>query len=482
MKKIVPLFCAMVMLLSSCGPAESTGTSDAQSANAVQSSSNQNETSVSVEPSSIDGVDTAVGLKNIKIDTNGASLTDGQKKVIQFFDTDYLSVYDYEFLRRYPNIFTGTQMTEMGCIYKVLKQDDESYEALMGWGYSDDASGDVDEYGNWLSGWDYYGDQLVLLRGSTDGAWLMDNDFVSMEGRYTGIETITVDGASYTLPVFDVHKCTVWSGVEFDYGGLTRFSYEDIKEVAKTVFGEDVNVREATDDEILSNYVDFPYWPVYCITLENQSNANFSKYLMDGEGGMISDISSRSSWDDPVQRYLEFAPDFQHYFLYTYDTSLENLTLAYYDTSFNKLWTREFEDTTNAVYDYTQTTLYLIANNTLYIIDLQTGTDVVAPKFVGMKTSIRKISDGIVLLGDNKSDGLMKCDLSGEIIWTANLPGNGNMWFGNGVQFVNNNLVLGYTYESKYPNEYGWADRISIYCLYDLETGNLIQSGETISS
>lgn len=482
MKKILSLLCAILILLSSCGQTEANESPDSQPTNVLQPSVNQNSDSTGTDSPVTSGADTEIGLKNIKIDTNGASLTDGQKRVIQFFDADYLEVSDYEFLRRYPNIFIGTQMRNMGCIYKVLNQDDESYEALMCWGYSDDVSGGVDENGNWLSGWDYYGDdQLVLLRGSTDGAWLMDNDFVRMEGRYTGIETISVDDVSYTLPIFDVHKCTVWSGVEFDYGGLIRFSYEDIKEVARTIFGENISVREANEDEILTTYVDFPYWPVYCITLENQSNANFSKYLMDGEGGAIHDISSRSSWDDPVQRYLEFAPDFQHYFLYTYDTSLENLTLAYYDTSFNKLWTREFEDTTNAIYDYTQSTLYLIANNTLYIIDLGTGTDVMSPKFVGEKIDVRKISDGILLLGKSKSDGLMKCDLSGEIIWTSNLAGDLAMEWAN-IQFVDNNLILGYTYESEGMNEYGWSDWISTYCLYDLETGSLIQSGETLSS
>ena len=479
-KRLFPLMFTLTLLLSSCGNSSPDAQSSGNSGTPDTQDMIQSDASA-VTTTNNDGDDTEVGLRNIKIDTNGASLTDGQKKVIQFFDTDYIDVFDYEFLRRYPNIFIGTQMSNMGCIYKVLSQDNESYEVLMGWGYGDNARGYVDEYGNWLSGWEYFGDKLVLLRGTTGDAWLMDNDFVDMEGRYTGIETITVDGTSYTLPVFDVHNCTVWSGNEGDYGTLARFSYNDIKEIARTIFGDNINVSEASADEVFTTFVDFPYWPVYTILLENQSNANFSKYLMEASGGNIYDISTRSSWDDPVQRFLEFSPDFQHYFLYSYDTSLENLELSYYDTSFNKIWTREFENTTNAIYDYTQSNLYLIADNTLYIIDLQTGEDTVSPKFVGEKIDIRKLSNGILLLAQNKSDGLMMCDLAGEIIWTSDLPQD-LLYPMADVQFVDNNLVLGYTYESDNLNEYGWNEYVTIYCLYDLATGDLTQSGETISS
>lgn len=482
MKKIVFLLCAMLILLSSCGPSETSESPNSQSENTMQPSTDQNSTpSFEVESTITGGSDVEIGLKNIKIDTNGASLTDGQKKVIQYFDSDYITISNYEFLRRYPNIFIGTQMKDWGCIYKVIQQDNDSYEALMGWGYSDNACGNSDEYGNWLSGWDYYKDKLVLLRGVTGDTWLIDNDFVYLEGRYTGIETVSVDGVSYTIPVFDVHNCNVWSGIEGESYGMDRFTYNDIKEIARTIFGENIRISESNESEILSIFVDFPSYPVYTVTLENQSNANFSRYLLTSVGGQIYDISTRSSWDDPIQRYLEFSPDFKHYFLYTYDISLENLELAYYDTSFNKLWSREFVNTTNAVYDYTQSNLYLIANNSLYIIDLQTGEDVISPKYVGEKLDVRKVSDGILLLAQTKSDGLMKCNLSGEIEWTVNLP-HDLVYPTADVQFVDSNLVLGYTYESDDVNEYGWADYITIYCLYDLNTGDLIQSGETVSS
>lgn len=460
----MPFVLALVLLLSACGGQTTQG----ESKPAMDTQTQVSEPAVNQQQS---GIDFEIGLRNVKIDTEGTSLTDAQKQVLQFFDTDYLSVYDYEFFRRYPNIFIGTQMTNMGRVYKVLQQDNDSYEALMGWNYTD---------AYLAQDWDYFKSQLVLLRGTTGDAWLMDNDFVNISGRYTGIENINVDGTSYTVPVFEVHSCTVWSGDDGDYSGLARFSYKDIKSIAKAIWGDNIRVSESTEDEVLTTFVDFPQYPVYTITLENQSNANFSKYLMVADGGKIYDISARTSWEDPVQRYLEFAPDFQHYFLYTYDSSLENLELAYYDTSFNKLWSREFEDTTSAIYDYTKSNIYLVANNSLYVMDLQTGEDATSPQFVGQKLDIRKLTDGILLLGQEKSDGLMKCDLSGKVEWSVNLPYD-NVYPLADLQVIDGNLVLGYTYQTGKTDEYGWDELASIYCLYDLSTGDLIQSGETVA-
>ena len=82
MKKIAFLLCAMFILLSSCGPSETSESPNSQSANTTQPSADQNSnSSFEVEPTITGESDVEIGLKNIKIDTNGASLTDGQKKV-----------------------------------------------------------------------------------------------------------------------------------------------------------------------------------------------------------------------------------------------------------------------------------------------------------------------------------------------------------------------------------------------------------------
>ena len=64
--------------------------------------------------------DTDTGLKSIKIDTAEMDLSDAQKKIIQYFDDDYLEVEEYEFLHRYPNLFTGVQVRVYGEVSKII--------------------------------------------------------------------------------------------------------------------------------------------------------------------------------------------------------------------------------------------------------------------------------------------------------------------------------------------------------------------------
>ena len=72
----------------------------------------------------------------------------------------------------------------------------------------------------------------------------------------------------------------------------------------------------------------------------------------------------------------------QHYILTVYDSALKTFTIEYYDLSYNKLWSREFENASiyqfdtmsdNDFFDYTESNIYLDLNNNLYVIDMETG-------------------------------------------------------------------------------------------------------------
>ena len=141
-----------------------------------------------------------------------------------------------------------------------------------------------------------------------------------------------------------------------------------------------------------------------------------------------------------IIRSLEFASDFEHFFVFTYDTSLETLNLDYYDKDLNKIWNREFTETTSAIYDYTKNNIYLAANNELYIINTETGEDTFAPSYVGPKVEIRKLSDSILVVSESKSDGVMKLGLDGSMIWKTNLADN--VMSVNQVQLTEESIVL----------------------------------------
>ncbi|MBU5436191.1 hypothetical protein [Pseudoflavonifractor sp. MSJ-37] len=427
--------------------------------------------------------DTAMGLKNIKVDSSTVELTDEQKAVIEYFDEDYLQLTDYEFMRRYPDLFQGAQVSVYGAVIKVLSMDEDNYEIVIwanvvpyGMAYDEEAYKQM------------YGGQYIVLRGKTDPAgWYMENDVLMGYGRYTGVETVDIDGTSYTIPCVNVYHA---NQAAEDAGIIIseRFDAATVKTVAKTIF-HDIEFRKAALDDFTEetallllnttgggNYysleeaeesaAEFGYdlsdsLPYYTVELEDQSNANFTKFLFAKDGGEIIDAKD-PVFNDTIRRCVEFSADFEHYFVFTYDTSLEALKLGYYDKDLHKVWEREFEETTSAVYDYTKNNIYLVANNQLYVINTETGEDTFAPAYVGARMAIRKFEDGVLMVSASRSDGIVKSGLDGAIQWTANLIAD--VEDVGGVQLVDGNLVLQYTDET-------WEDH---YALVNYETGEVM--------
>ena len=144
--------------------------------------------------------DTDVGLKVIKIDSQDSNLTEDQKAVVEYFDTDYLEIYNYEAMRRYPQIFDGTQINVTGIVLKVISMDAEKYQLVL---WLDVGSLDADMT-SWLP--DEYQGAYLLLSGKTGEEWFMEGDILDIYGRSNGVETISMDGTSYTMPRIDVQR------------------------------------------------------------------------------------------------------------------------------------------------------------------------------------------------------------------------------------------------------------------------------------
>lgn len=463
----------MIASLSSCGngntsssPEGSTNTgieSPAGSISSGDSTSNPTE-------------DTSIGLKNIKIDNTSVDLTDEQRMVLEYFDDDYLTVPSYEFLRRYPNVFDGAQLRIWGTVAKVIALNSDTIEMVL---WLDVGPAEYEYY------WDYpqYEGNYILLNGKVGDISYMEGDTLLVYGRYDGIETVEIDGTSYTIPKINMQSAFFDTSMAPNdiYRYIPKFDMPFIKQVAETIFG-DVEIREPIVD------VDIPeeqYWlweevcgqmPCYVVELENQSNAKFTKFFFytdissDVYGGDRIEDAKDSMGASSIYRAIEFAADFEHFFLFTYDNSLEILTLEYYDSSLNKVWEREFMETTSAQYDYTAQNIYLVANNELYIINLETGEDVYTPAYVGAKLEIRKLSDGILLISSNKSDGVMKMGLDGSLIWKTNLQTD--TMAVDGVQIIGNNIVI-----SQYSSE----DYATHYLVLDNATGEMIIEASSIS-
>lgn len=485
MKKVIGILLtvAMVISLVACGTGKSKAPKG-EKENGTENPTANEETVQNYENSSAEN-DTDLGLRTIKIDSAAfKELSADRQLVIEYFDDDYLSVPDYDFLRRYPAILQDAQLTIWGTVTDVISWTPDTFELIL---YMNIGPAEY-EY-EYEDNWAAYGGGEILVTGESSEVAYMEGDTIEIYGRFVGIENTTVDGQSYTIPHIVMQKALYddSSAPQDIYRYIPKFDYNFIKNVATVIFGEDIEVREPIVGTDITE-MQYAIWeevngamPCYVVELENQSNAKFSKYFFftdastDAYGGNRIEVASDAMGYSDIYRAIEFSADFSHYFLFTYDQSLGNLTLEYYDLEFNKLWKREFSETTSANYDYTKNNIYLVANNELYIINTETGEDTFSPAYVGEKVAIRKLSDGILLISKGKSDGIMKVGLDGEIIWKTNLADD--TYDAGGIQIVGNNIVA----MQYYLNTNAIGDPVSNgyhYLLINNESGEIIQDAK----
>ena len=391
------------------------------------------------KPKSVEEDDN-LGLMNVKIHGEGANLTDTQKLLIQYFDRDYFLFPSYTSLQRYPQAYKGSQIYTLGYVTKVIESNDKEYTALI-------------EYGAYkTSEFQIYEPTGVyaVIKGKQTETRFTEGDTLCIYAKYDNVDTYTVDGKSYTVPTLLVNRTTFF--YEFEWAE-PLYSMEDIRTIAKYIFGEDVKVRNPQQSDFTGEDAE-EFYPedyenlFYVAELDNQSNANFTKYEFNAlKGGKIYDL--KSEWS--VSRNLTFSADFENFYLQVFDESLNTYILECYDRDLKKIWSREFDRTTTAVLDYTADHIYLVANGNMYIINAKTGEDDVEPKFVGAKTGIRKLKDGILLIAQGCSDAVMKTDLVGNVLWTVNLaqplPSEENIMTEeySMLQIVEGNFVFQYT-------------------------------------
>lgn len=450
---IVLIATVLVVAFSNSGSNSDKNNNTAASTKIVENSSNATDSTTTGENSNESGTDNEVGFKNIKADSKTDS-SEEQKIISQYFDNDYIDIldYGYVFLARYPTIFEGSQICFTGTVEKLISSTDEDYKVLVWLGrsynhyyYRRNTARTYEKYKEDTK------NDLIIVTGKQTDTRLLVGDEIVVYGRYNKIETQKIDETSYTIPTVTSYRTFFNKAM----GAPEKFDSDFIRKVSKVLFGNDVEIRNAKDGEDYDltqdmfncNYSEYPF--MIC-ELENQSNAKFTKYRMHQATGVVEDAKSKSDFcktgtsidDEKIIRKIEFAPDLKHYIIYTFDTELETLSVGYYDSNLQKIWQRGFEQTLNGVYDYTSKNFYLVANNDLYVIDMQTGKDVIKPSFVGQKSDIRKVADGIIMFSLEKSDSVMKVDNNGDIVWKTNLNNDDYIKGRNSVQFVNNRLII----------------------------------------
>ncbi len=362
------------------------------------------------------------------------NLTDIQKEIVNYFDTNYFTSLDTESFQRYPQVFEDAKVHLYFGIKKVLKSTDSEFEALV---YSESDLSDY-EYDN-INISEIPSNILFVIKGEQMEERLLENDHAEVYGRYVDVEEYVIDGVTYTLPTINIINITQGN----------RYNIDTITTVAKSIFGNDIKVTTLGDDEYMemATYLSRGLQSSgYRVTLDNQSNANFKSFVMDVDEGLICYDWKINDLSDNVTKKLFVAADFQHYIVTTYDDNLKHVYIEYFDNQYNKLWSREFDYNSTKAYsspmDYTDTQMACVVDNDLYLIDLETGENIIEPVMVGEKIKVNMMEDGIVLIGNDNKDTIMKIGYDGETIFRTNgeLKLETINWVN--TQIVNGKLVI----------------------------------------
>lgn len=372
--------------------------------------------------------ETKLSFANMKVDNEELGLSKEQQEVLRYFDNDYFPVYRCEDLQRYPKVYKGAQIEIQGTIKKILKSTDTEFEALLvlhdGYGEAPELSETKD---------------IFIMKSKQFDDRLIEDDNVIIYGRYKDIVTCQIDGKSYTVPEITTISIVV--------PPERRFDVETITTVAKYIFGNDIKIRKPVDGqdfELGPNYIPEDFF--YLAILDNQSNANFRAFDIHQDYGYISYNTKHNNLSDNITKRLFIAADFQHFIVSTYDIGTEHVYVEYFDRAFNKIWSREFDYTMNSItsspMDYTANQMAFVIDNELYLLDMETGKNVIEPIIVGEKLRVVMLSDGILLIGNNNKDAIMKVDYNGKIVSKINAETDMDQIIAADVQMVNNKITI----------------------------------------
>lgn len=371
--------------------------------------------------------------------SNDENFNETQKNIIAYFNNNYMHFSSRD-SQKYPQMYKGAKVCTYVRVVKVLKSTDEEYEVVAA-----DLSQDgwkafytsVDEIptGN-----------IICIKGKQLDERLLGGEKIYVYGTYIDTENKEIDGKSYMVSNM---MADFIQGFHYDSSDRyelldSKYSFEVIKNIAEYIFGTDIKVSKDTA-EYPEEGQEINY---YNVILDDQSNLNFKSFDMYDDQGLIVYDNEDNNLDINTTKKLFISADFQHYIVSTYDDNTKHVYIDYFDRNRNKLWSREFDYKSTKSYispmDYSNDTLVCVIDNDLHIIDLNTGKDKVDSVIVGEKVKVLMINDGIILIGDNSKDTIMKVDYSGNIIFKKDVTFDGqlkNIDYSQ-IQLINDKLTI----------------------------------------
>ena len=238
---------------------------------------------------------------------------------------------------------------------------------------------------------------------------------LTVYGIFIGIEDYTVGGKSENLPTFDVQSYTEFVGYSVPSPVL---SSADISASARQLFGDGVTVRASVRSDFADSAVADILTDGGMFYTAVTDYGSYCFYA--GENNFILDCTSTMQ----TEKYILPATQSGNIYTYTFDNANDKFVLACLDKSFNTVWTREFKNSADAVFDYTSDYFYIVADSNLYVLSAATGENAVSPKYVGARCGILKVKDGLILVSDKNTDTVCKTDLNGNVVRSVSLSGD----------------------------------------------------------
>lgn len=426
------------------------------------------------EPSSTDTEETSnkvtalseISFNNMKNENEKLKLDKSQQTILNYFDNDYFNIMDTDVqdLMRYPSIYKNSKISINCVAVKIIKSTAEEYEILV----VPDSEGYLSDTYSLVS-LSEFSDSLILIKGSQLVERILEGDSISVYGRYVDVETLELEGKSYTVPKISVTEIS---------GFYSRFDEDTITTVAKYIFGENIKIRQGITpyggEQPDSRYVDLEF---DVVTLDNQSNENFKAFNICKNFGYIEYNWRVHNLPSTIVKKLFISTDFQHYIVTTFDSGTEHAYIEYFDRELKKLWSREFNYNTNSTtdispIDYTSKKMAVVIDNDLYIIDMDTGEDIVSPILVGEKIKLVMLKDSILLVGNNNKDAIMRVDYQGNIIQKDNANTSMSKISETQIQHIDDRTVIKLSGQYETTDIYTPYISMSKYIVLD-ESGNI---------
>lgn len=395
---------------------------------------------ISNNDNSSDGKNKENVVENQQMSEFNISLEEQYDSILdQYFGMDYISLYDYDNLARYPGAYKDTLIEFVGYIEEVIEEKDNSYKILV-------------RMQDWYDYWE--DEKYFVIEGEYNKARYLKNDFVLIYGVYKGNDTYEINGSNKVLPKVNTVKLIVGDAT----GEFMDFNESELREVLDTFFGTTYTLTKPNYDyrnEVEFELLRLPFH--YIVTLDNNSNARFNKYRVYPSGGRIDVVTEYENKD--LRRFIDKSSDNENFILSTYTESNDYLELQMYDKDFKAIWTRKFENAGDYLYDINNGRIALSIDNELYIIDEKTGKDIVSPIMLADGNCIKLLATGdIILVTDNAKDFIIYVNPDGTIKWKTSLSTYDGEWDNEiegvySILVANEKIYVGY-YISDYGNSH----------------------------